>query len=214
MKDHNVFSLASLVLVVFLWMGTSTDCLAIAQAADSTAPSSAEEVEEVSLASLTNYQTNNHFMVSSGLPSAAHFALLKAQGVGVVIDLIPNDRSQEQQLVNSLSLDYLNIPVDWEKPTLANFLDYTNLMAAVERKNEKVLTHCKLNWRGAVFTYLYRITQLGEPETVPKQDLLAIWQPNPTWFAFMNKVIDDFNRKNNTTIITTVTPQIAKPSGE
>jgi len=81
-------------------------------------------------------------------------------------------------------------------------------MALGNSHDDKVLTHCKLNWRGAVFTYLYRITALGEPELSAKQDLLAIWQPNQTWFTFMNTVIDDFNAVNNAHIATTVTPQI------
>lgn len=72
----------------------------------------------------------------------------------------------------------------------------------------KVLTHCKLNWRGAVFTYLYRITVLSEDEKTAKQDLLAIWQPNSTWFAFMNKVIEHHNAANQTRIVTTVEPNL------
>ena len=72
----------------------------------------------------------------------------------------------------------------------------------------KVLTHCKLNWRGAVFTYLYRITVLSEDEKTAKQDLLAIWQPNSTWFAFMNKVIEHHNTANQTRIVTTVEPNL------
>ena len=163
---------------------------------------------EVTLASITNYQVNNDHMVSSGLPSAAHFQLLKDEGVNRVIDLIPGDRLQEQQVVEGLSLNYHNVQVEWENPTLANFKAYIGYMTLGNSNDDKVLTHCKLNWRGAVFTYLYRITALGEPELSAKQDLLAIWQPNQTWFTFMNTVIDDFNAANNAHIATTVTPQI------
>ncbi|MBQ4830862.1 protein tyrosine phosphatase family protein [Alteromonas sp. MMG017] len=163
---------------------------------------------EITLDSLTNYQVNNDHMVSSGLPSAAHLQLLKDEGVNRVIDLIPGDRLQEQQVVQGLSLNYHNVQVEWENPTLANFNDYVGYMALGSSNGDKVLTHCKLNWRGAVFTYLYSITVLGVSELSAKQDLLAIWQPNQTWFAFMNTVIDDFNAENNARIVTTVTPQI------
>lgn len=166
---------------------------------------------EITLDSLTNYQVNNDHMVSSGLPSAAHFQLLKDEGVNRVIDLIPGDRLQEQQVVEGLSLNYHNVQVEWENPTLANFKEYIGYMALGNSNDDKVLTHCKLNWRGAVFTYLYRITALGESELSAKQDLLAIWQPNQTWFTFMNTVIDDFNAGNNANIATTVTPQIEPP---
>ena len=166
---------------------------------------------EITLDSLTNYQVNNDHMVSSGLPSAAHFQLLKDEGVNRVIDLIPGDRLQEQQVIEGLSLNYHNVQVEWENPTLANFKEYIGYMALGNSNDDKVLTHCKLNWRGAVFTYLYRITALGESELSAKQDLLAIWQPNQTWFTFMNTVIDDFNAGNNANIATTVTPQIEPP---
>jgi hypothetical protein len=40
-----------------------------------------------------------------------------------------------------------------------------------------------------VFTYLYRITQLNEPEETARKDLLAIWRPNATWQDFIDLVI-------------------------
>ena len=63
-------------------------------------------------------------------------------------------------------------------------------------EEDKVLTHCKLNWHGAAFTYLYRINVLGENELTAKKDLMAIWHPNPTWYAFMSEVITHYNQVN------------------
>tara|TARA_Y200000002_G_C22600547_1_gene629325 strand:+ start:317 stop:1006 length:690 start_codon:yes stop_codon:yes gene_type:complete len=152
------------------------------------------------LATLTNYQENAPFMYSSGLPNAAHFSLLKEKGVTHVIDLIPGDRSSEILTTSELGLDYFNVPVDWEGPTLANFLNYAAFMQSVEVNEDKVLTHCKLNWRGAAFTYLYRINVLGENEQNAKKDLMAIWHPNPTWHTFMNDVITHYNALNNSQV--------------
>jgi hypothetical protein len=150
------------------------------------------------LSSLTNLQLNNNFMISSGLPAKAHLALLKEDGVGYVVDLIPGDRSQEIMNTAELGLNYFNVPVEWEKPVLSDFLNYSAFMQRVNKESEKVLTHCKLNWRGASFTYLYRVSVLGEDENMAKKDLLAIWQPNPTWYAFMEGVIAHYNAINNT----------------
>ena len=150
------------------------------------------------LSSLTNLQRNNDFMISSGLPAKNHLALLKEDGVGNVIDLIPGDRSQEIMNTAELGLSYFNVPVEWEKPMLTDFLNYAAFMQRVDKGSEKVLTHCKLNWRGASFTYLYRVNVLGEDEKTAKKDLLAIWQPNPTWYAFMEGVIAHYNAINNT----------------
>lgn len=138
---------------------------------------------------LENYQVNSPRMISSGLPTNDQFALLKANGVTSVIDLIPGDRSAEADFLRQLDLNYVNIPVDWHNPTLANFQQYVAAMqASFNEPTGITLTHCKLNWRGAVFTYLYRTTQLGVDEQEAKQDLLAIWQPDETWQAFIDKV--------------------------
>lgn len=139
------------------------------------------------LSNLKNYQVNTATMVSAGLPDAAHFKVLKSQGVTRVIDLIPGDRGEEKQLVDELGLDYHNIQVEWEHPTVANFVDYVTYMESNPAPG-KTLTHCKLNWRGAVFTYLYRVVRLQEDEAVARKDLDAIWQPNDTWQNFIGQV--------------------------
>ena len=61
-------------------------------------------------------------------------------------------------------------------------------MQQTQGQGERVLTHCRKNWRGAVFTYLYRVTQLDEADAVARQDLATTWQPNDTWQAFIEQV--------------------------
>ncbi|MEW9797468.1 protein tyrosine phosphatase family protein [Alteromonas sp. CYL-A6] len=143
------------------------------------------------LTSLKNFQQNTPELVSSGLPDASHFAALKAMGVTRVIDLIPGDRSDEQAVVSGLGLTYHNVPVIWENPTVGNFRQYVSYMQQDGAAPGKTLTHCKLNWRGAVFTYLYRVTELGQSDAEAKQDLLSVWTPNDTWQAFIDKVKAD-----------------------
>lgn len=141
-----------------------------------------------SLKDLKNYQVNTQQMHSAGLPSKKHFTALKELGVEHVVDLLPGDRADERALTQSLDLNYYHVGVIWDNPTLKNFQDYVAIMQTTRADGGKTLTHCKLNWRGAVFTYLYRVTQLKEPEAVAKKDMLAIWQPNDTWQAFIDGV--------------------------
>ncbi len=146
-----------------------------------------------SLADLKNYQVNNAKMVSAGLPSKQHFEALKTVGVTHVVDLIPDDRTEQMAWMKTLDLEYHNIAVEWQKPTLDNFRDYVSAMQQSSETRGITLTHCRLNWRGAVFTYLYRVTQLGESETAAKQDMLAIWTPNDTWQDFIDQVLHQFH---------------------
>lgn len=147
-----------------------------------------ENVADAQLSDLENYQVNTPQMVSSGLPNSEQFEKLKAIGVSKVIDLIPGDRTEESRLMKALDLSYHNIPVEWENPTIENFDDYASTMNRYNSSEGITLTHCRLNWRGAVFTYLYRVTQLNEPEELAKQDLLLIWEPNEIWQDFIDQV--------------------------
>lgn len=153
-----------------------------------TSANAIDEVRHKGLEGLKNFQVNTPKMVSAGLPSKKHFETLQSIGVTSVIDLIPGDRNEESTLMNSLNLSYENIQVEWENPTLENFVDYVATMESFSTKNGKVLTHCRLNWRGAVFTYLYRVTQLNESEAIAKKEMLAIWEPNETWQTFIDNV--------------------------
>ena len=146
------------------------------------------------LADLRNFQVNTSKMVSSGLPTQQQFEALKTMGITRVIDLIPGDRSDEANLMVALNMPYHNIQVDWENPTVENFEQYVEIMNQSYNGDGITLTHCKLNWRGAVFTYLYRTTQLNESEEMAKRDLAASWpQPNDVWLAFIEKVKAKYN---------------------
>lgn len=147
---------------------------------------------KITLRGLKNYQMNTSQMVSAGLPNLGHLEALKARGVTKVVDLIPGDRSAHSKLMDKLELTYHNIPVDWENPTIQDFNQYVATMKRFEKREGITLTHCKLNWRGAVFTYLYRVTQLGESANLAKQDMLAIWQPNETWQTFIDSVLTEY----------------------
>jgi protein tyrosine phosphatase (PTP) superfamily phosphohydrolase (DUF442 family) len=149
---------------------------------------SVEDALSSQLADLKNYQVNSSKMLSSGLPNQKHFETLKAMGVTKVIDLIPGDRTEESKLMKDLNLSYHNIQVEWENPTIDNFNEYVSFMQQSNESEGKTLTHCRLNWRGAVFTYLYRVIHLKESENIAKTDMLEIWQPDEVWTKFIDKV--------------------------
>lgn len=194
----NQIKLLTVVATMSLFVYNSLSCAALA---DPSVHNNAEQDAAAdTLVNLTNLQRNNAYLLSSGLPTAQQLKALKEEGVTHVVDLIPGNRVDEILATAQLNLEYFNVPVDWEAPTLANFLNYAAFMQRVDATDEKVLTHCKLNWRGASFTYLYRIAILGESEEKAKQDLMAIWHPNPTWHAFMSEVIAHYNAVNGTSV--------------
>lgn len=159
---------------------------------------SAQEANNVNsdpMSTLKNYTVLSDTTMSAGLPERVHFELLKASGLTHVIDLIPDDRTEERMLIEELDLNYLNIPVDWENPTIENFQSYVAQMQMNTQEGGVTLTHCRLNWRGAVFSYLYQVTQLGIPEAEAKQTMLNIWQPNEVWQSYIEDVLAHYEFK-------------------
>ncbi len=187
-----------LLLILSLGVGITSSALSsprLNDMKDSEQGQTQNDTEQQSkqLTSLKNFQHNTPSMYSSGLPSPADFEALKARGLTHVVDLLPGDRGNEIHTTSTLELSYLNIPVEWDTPLLTDFLTYARFMETVNDEKGIVLTHCKLNWRGAVFTYLYRVAILGEEEMTAKKDLMQIWHPNSTWYAFMEQVLEHYN---------------------
>ena len=88
-------------------------------------------------------------------------------------------------MVESHSMEYVEIPVIWENPTLQDLEQFFEVMEA--NQTRKVFVHCVANKRVSVFMYLYRRLKGGFGETATKGDLLKIWEPNDVWQQFIQQ---------------------------
>jgi len=140
---------------------------------------------------IDNYRQYSPYFSSSGQPSADQLKVLSEAGFKRVIYLAFTDNktaiASEDRVVKSLGMDYLQIPVDFERPTLEDFEDFA---AVLNRdKSVRTLLHCQINLRASTFSFLYRIIYDGVPMAVAKADLDAIWQPDKTWYQFIVDVL-------------------------
>lgn len=124
---------------------------------------------------------------TAGQPTREQFAAIREAGYEVVINLAmptsDNAVPEEAALVAALGLEYIPIPVVWENPTHE---DLARFFAALEANTgRRLFVHCALNMRVSAFMYLYRLLRLGMSHDEAYWDVLAIWEPNPTWRAFM-----------------------------
>ena len=132
-------------------------------------------------------------LLSSGMPTAGQMVDVSNSSVQVVINLaMPgSDRAlpDEAQLVESLGMKYIGIPVDWEKPTRENLDEFMNAMDA--NKESKMLVHCQANYRATGFITLYRVLRLGWEQSLAYQDLRRIWNPEdyPVWQKFLEEYL-------------------------
>jgi len=136
---------------------------------------------------IINYRLLSPALATAGMPLPEQLPLLAAQGYRAVINLArpdsPGAIPDEDAAVRALGIDYVHIPVDWEAPTRENLRAF---YAAVDAcRGQPVFVHCVLNMRVSAFCYLYRVQRLGVAEETARQDLLAIWEPDEIWSAFI-----------------------------
>jgi protein tyrosine phosphatase (PTP) superfamily phosphohydrolase (DUF442 family) len=155
----------------------------------STAYSMSDSIENIK-----NFSLLSEKLASSGMPTQPEFELAQQSGYQHIINLIPGDFSDEKVSINALDMSFDQIAVEWSEPTLADFQNFVRLMQTY--KQDKVLVHCRLNYRASAFAYLYQTTQLGANESAAHSQMLDIWQPNDTWLEFINEVQEYYKTKN------------------
>lgn len=151
------------------------------------------EADTTSLATIINFQQLSPLFASAGMPTLEELTLLKQNGYRHIINLIPGDFDNEQQHVAALKMSFQQIAVDWHQPTLENFQTFAALMKKYH--NEKVLVHCRLNYRASAFAYLYQTLLLRVDESTAKQEMHEIWRPDATWLEFIAQVQQHYQDK-------------------
>jgi protein tyrosine phosphatase (PTP) superfamily phosphohydrolase (DUF442 family) len=124
---------------------------------------------------------------TSGMPRAEHIPAIREAGFEVVINLALTTSEgaipHESNLVTREGMAYLQIPVQFQAPSVADFDLFCGLMRACEGR--RTFVHCAANKRVSAFVYLYRVLHQGVPEEQARQDMHAIWQPDEVWSRFI-----------------------------
>ena len=141
-----------------------------------------DQIDTRKLQQIKAIKFNDNQVITAGLPTIEEFSLLQQAGVKTVINLIPNNNpnalKNEQKVVTDLGMQYHNISVDWQQPTLENVEQFFALMRA--NNNQPVLIHCAANYRASAFYYLYLATQ--QHQAVDINNVLSPWGDLPTSF--------------------------------
>ena len=122
-------------------------------------------------------------LITSGQPSAAALATLQANGFQAVINLspptVPNAVRDEGAILEHQGIAYINIPIDFDNPTQADFETFIGSMAAMG--NRKVLVHCQVNMRASAFVFLYRVIVSKERPEKAYEAVTKVWSPSGRW---------------------------------
>lgn len=147
------------------------------------------------LETIKQYQKINDKLHTSAQPLAEEFKSIKQAGVEMVINLAridsPGAIANEAEIVQQNELDYIHIPVDFKNPEAADLRSFFNTMEQNDGKS--IWVHCAYNWRVSCFVYLYRIIKQDCDHETARQDMLAIWNPDDTWQAFIDTCLSDID---------------------
>ena len=136
-----------------------------------------------------HYQVLDENLSSSGMPTADQMKEVAEAGVQLVINLAPHDAPNaipdEGELVNSLGMEYINIPVTWRAPESEALTRFMKEMDA--HAGKKILVHCEANYRASAFVMMYRVLRLGwnKADAIPVME--KMWNPEdfPVWEKFI-----------------------------
>ena len=140
-----------------------------------------------------NYLFYHDKLSSSGMPTTKQMKLVAKAGVELVINLAPHDVPHaipgETELVKSLGMEYLNIPVNWNTPTKDGLNVFMDNMDA--NKDRKIHVHCEANFRASGFITVYRILRLGWDPQKAFEVMHTIWDEDtyPVWKMFLEDAI-------------------------
>lgn len=146
---------------------------------------------DTSIDSIYNYLPISQNLATSGQPTEAQLQSIAASGYKHIINLAPhnaeNALDDEAAVVGVLGLDYIHIPVDFKRPTDADFNQFKTALDSTS--NDKVWVHCAANMRVSAFIYRYRREVLNEDATAAQLDLYKIWRPFGVWQEFLNEAL-------------------------
>ncbi len=128
-------------------------------------------------------------IATAGQPTAEQFAQIAAAGHVAVVNLaVPDSHNavaNEGSLVTATGMVYVQIPVKWEAPTLADLRRFLRTMRTFE--GERVFVHCAMNMRVSAFMYHYLTVEKGLPPEAARSPILEKWAPkmDEVWKAFL-----------------------------
>jgi protein tyrosine phosphatase (PTP) superfamily phosphohydrolase (DUF442 family) len=125
---------------------------------------------------ILNYLPISEAIATSGQPLADQFSHIQSQGYKIIVNLAPcnaaNAIANEPEIIESLGMTYLHLPVVWENSTFIDFQQFCQILES--HPGSHIFVHCAMNMRVSAFMYLYRRLYLGVSEAEAKQALEKI----------------------------------------
>ncbi len=152
---------------------------------------SAIEEADPALAEITNFRQYSPTFASAGQPSREQFAAIAENGFERIVYIAftnnPNALVDADQVVKGLGMEYMQVPVSFDKPLPDDFYAFADSM--LRNTGKKTLLHCQVNARATAFSFLYRVIYDDIAVSEAKADMNTVWQPNEVWRDFIFTVL-------------------------
>ena len=143
------------------------------------------------IADIFNFLQLSPTIATAGQPTESQLSSIKAAGYRSIVNLAPgtheNALPNEKEIVESLGIEYIHIPVKFDRPTTEDFDRFCDVMRSA--RNRSIFVHCAANLRVSSFMYLYHRIHEDVAAEVAQIELAKIWSPNPIWQEFINRTI-------------------------
>jgi protein tyrosine phosphatase (PTP) superfamily phosphohydrolase (DUF442 family) len=145
-------------------------------------------------ANLVNWRPG---LVSAAQPTPEWLGKAKEMNYDVLVNLAPpqvhGSLPNEGGIVGAKGVYYVNIPVNFSKPTAEDFRFFTEVLKA--NTGRSVFVHCQVNMRGTVFTFLYRVIHEGADPREALAKMQGVWNPDGVWKKFIEDTLAAHGKK-------------------
>lgn len=154
-----------------------------------------ENLKRGDMENIINFYQITENIGTGGQPTIGELAKIAEANYSVVVNLAMHDSdnaiSEEGDIVSSLGMKYIHIPVPFEAPTSDHLKKFFNVMDSFEDK--KVFVHCAVNARVSAFMHQYLTLKKGVSSEQATSPLLNQWLPtmDSNWKSIMELEIEE-----------------------
>ena len=154
-----------------------------------------ENLKQVNMEDIINFYQITENIGTGGQPTFNQLAEVAEANYSVVVNLAMHDSDnaipEEGDIVSSLGMKYIHIPVPFEAPTSNHLKEFFNVMDSF--KDKKVFVHCGVNARVSAFMHQYLTLKKGVSSEQATSPLLNQWLPtmDSNWKSIMELELEE-----------------------
>lgn len=156
-------------------------------------------LEKDDLESILNFFLITETVGTAGQPTRAQFSAVKNADFSAVVNLnVSNSENalpEEGDIISSLGMKYIHIPVPWDAPSVSHLKQFFAVIDTMEAAGDKVFVHCAANYRVSAFMYKYLTLRKNFSPADATSPVLKKWLPemDDNWKSIIELTADQID---------------------